>query len=174
MAGRGLGQPCPCKAGRFRVMEWGKPPPTHLEPDLTASKYEAQLRRRLTAIERKMGQRLHCGFDAPGRKALGSKIAWHLKRFRMGKGHTCVLQITSRAIRGRPSYPGTFTTWVSLPYYIMSQYQYLRKKKPKACQHGVMAICKIMTGLMKMGGPYITPPLATVILLGTAIWVCNV
>lgn len=40
---------------------------------------------------------------------------------------------------------------------IKFQYAHLRSLKPKACQHGAMAMMKIMTGLMKMGGPYIHP-----------------
>lgn len=131
--------------------------PPHPEPGWTPSKYVSQFTAKLQGEEKKYGPAMNCGCNSPGWEAPGNEMIWSLKRFRMGKSHRCIccnlppgLIEDGLHILGRLQ-PG------SVAASILSQYKHLRSMKPKACQHGVMAMCKIMTGLMKMGGPFIHP-----------------
>lgn len=102
-----------------------------------------------------VGDDLNCGCGMAGWCSPGSAFIDKLRRYRIGPGHQCVGCSIPRGLfeDGIHMLAGLYLGRIGTT--VVDTYHRMKASIPKACQHGVMAACKAMTGLMKMGGPYI-------------------
>ncbi|AXA52555.1 putative poly-capsid [Linepithema humile toti-like virus 1] len=100
----------------------------------------------------------HC--DTSGWSMEYSTFQMNLLRYRIDTGHTCHFCSIGKGVfedsihvLGRMYPPDTEEHRAIWAHFHMIK----KLVGPNACRHAVMRACKIATGLLKLGGPYITP-----------------